>query len=224
MPVPVLHTGSKWAEPVDPLAHTGRTPIRFFDVPEIIREVPPSEAEKGSPHTTSLLASIDRLLATDGTAELATMATWPAGRAAPETEPVPFAYACVVDLARWLEVGKRDLLHRLGIPRATFYSWAERRSVPRPGTTRQLFKVHSLALLVVDTFGEKGARQWFHAGVPTNRERFLDSAGDRGALDHLAELVQRAVVPTSMPTVDRSLAARAGDEGAVMPDTVLEGW
>ncbi|MFC7259703.1 hypothetical protein [Streptomyces lutosisoli] len=225
MPVPVLHsTGSKWAEPVDPLAHTGHTTIRFFDVPEIIREVPAGEVEQEPLRAISVRVDLGALPATGGTARLESTTAWPSSSVAPEAKPVPFAYACVVDLARWLEVGKRDLLQRVGIPRPTFYSWAERGSVPRSGTTRHLFKVHSLALLVVDTFGEKGARQWFHAGLPTNRELFLDSAGDREALERLAELVQRAVVPTRMPKVDRGLAARVGGEGTVMPDTVLEGW
>ena len=222
MPVPIMHsTGSRWAEAVAPLAHTEHTLIRFFDVPEIIREIEPQRALQAARTSGADLSSVP---VTGGSSLLTGALTWPNAVSAPHSEPVPFAHACVVDLTRWLGVSKRDLLRRLGISPSTFYSWSERGSDPRPGTTRQLFKVHSLALLIVDTFEEKGARSWFHAGDPSNRERFLEAAGNRPALELLAEDVRRVVVPRSTPLVVPSLAARAGDEDTVMPDAVLEGW
>jgi len=142
---------------------------------------------------------------------------------APGSEWLLFAYTCVADLTRWLDIGERELLHRLGISRAAFHSWSGPGSAPQPGATRLLSVVHSLARLVVGAFGEEGAYSWFHSGAPTNRELFLEAAGDREAAKRLAEVVRRIVVPTRMPVIERSLAARADGGDAVMPDAVPEG-
>jgi hypothetical protein len=141
-----------------------------------------------------------------------------------DVEPVSFAFSCVNDLVRWLEVGVQPLLAALDIPRQTYYAWGQRHSTPRPGTTKQLYRLHSLVSLAVDTLGENGARGWLHTGTPTWQEKLLAAAADRAKLARLSDDLQLLLAPVTPPPVDLTVTVRRGRDDGEVPDTVPEGW
>ncbi|MCM2427546.1 hypothetical protein [Streptomyces sp. RKAG337] len=139
-------------------------------------------------------------------------------------EPESFAFNCGEDLRKWLGIGTSELLDALGISRATYYAWKARGSTPRLETSRQLYRVHSLVSLVVDTLGERGAHGWLNLGSPSMRERLIAAADHRGELDRITEEIRNTFAPINPPPVDRSQAARAGGNEGQAPDGPLEGW
>lgn len=75
--------------------------------------------------------------------------------------------SAVQDLREWLGFSYEQIAAATGIGLRTIHHWRQTGATPRSKTSRDLWRLHSLARAVRRALGQADSRAWFRTGTPT---------------------------------------------------------
>ncbi|WP_406730400.1 hypothetical protein [Streptomyces sp. NBC_01794] len=120
----------------------------------------------------------------------------------PPASPQPLSILKLVDdLILWLDITYEQLSQMVGVSRGTFFYWRQSGVNPRPNNSRPILRLHAILSLLIQRFGQDGARAWLHSDAERTWE-----ALSRGDLDSVEMAVRRSIMTQPEPlTTGRKL-------------------
>lgn len=203
-------SGSRWVErlfdwPSEREAAT-QTTTGWFAIPELVSFERAFKVRNYPTLRLTYLSRADRLA--DSMTRAISDSTAPSLEDASRTGPIPDAVA-VSDIASvideiidWLDATYEEIARITNTGRSTLFHWRKPGNIPRSASTRKIYRLHSIASLLIKRFGRQGARTWLQSGVPRPWESLL--AGD---LEGVEERIRSELFGQNTPnrSTDRAL-------------------
>lgn len=86
----------------------------------------------------------------------------------------------MTEIKTWLDLTYTEIAAISGVSRSALFYWKKSGGPePRPGGTRRILRLHSLASFLIDRLGVRGAQGWLNAGDPSPLERLFAEGLER---------------------------------------------